>query len=140
MAGHEQAPQATMLDATPGFPSSRAVCEGGNRPCRWTTCRQHLWSIQDRPGRRGVGRALPPPVVQQHSEQTCALDVIDKEPDGLSRRDVAKLMGMTPERVRQLEHDAQDKLELGLHRLDACPATCWWCARERERRALAGRE
>jgi hypothetical protein len=50
-------------------------------------------------------------VVRQHSPETCALDVVDREPDGAGRVTVGRLLGMTKERVRQIEERALAKLQ-----------------------------
>jgi DNA-directed RNA polymerase sigma subunit (sigma70/sigma32) len=38
------------------------------------------------------------------------LDVVDREPDGVGRVTVARLLGLTRERVRQIEEAAAAKL------------------------------
>lgn len=122
-------------------PKTRADCVNGPRPCPWVSCRQHLHAVRDRPGRRGEGRALPPPQVVAHSHVTCALDVVDVEPDGLNRQVIGKLLGLTRERIRQVEERALSRLklatQLATHRDGACALDCPWCADLSERKADA---
>jgi len=59
--------------------------------------------------------------------------VIDalEEGEGLDREEVGKLLGWTPERVRQVEEQALGRVRLGLgwleHRDGVCGAGCPWC-------------
>lgn len=94
----------------------RSECVAGPRPCPHYGCRYHLWVVRERAGRRqGRGSlrwwSTPQPVVRQHSPETCALDVVDREPDGAGRVTVGRLLGMTKERVRQIEERALAKLQ-----------------------------
>lgn len=72
-------------------PEVRGDCLPGGinevRPCRWITCRYHL----------------------SHSEKaSCALDVADE--GGLTLEEVGELMGVTRERIRQIEEIALRKV------------------------------
>lgn len=89
----------------------RSECVTGPRPCHHYGCRYHLWVVRDRAGRRGRGWRVPEPVVRQHSPETCALDVVDSAPDGVGRVTVGRLLGLTRERVRQIEEAALAKLQ-----------------------------
>lgn len=104
---------------TPGMPETRGDCESGPRPCRWTSCRHHLWSVEDRPGRSLSDGQRPPRLVVRHSRETCALDLADTG-DGMSFAEIALVLGMTPERVRQVAEQAQIRLRTRLRvlRLD----------------------
>ena len=75
-----------------------------------------------------------------HSAESCALDVVDANPDGVSRRDVANSLGLKAEQQRVAEHAALLHFEfrmavLELHNdgecsggWDADTATgCPWC-------------
>lgn len=65
-------------------PRTRADCINGPRPCPWTTCRHHLES----------------------ADESCALDVAAREPDGLTLDAIGDILGLTRERVRQIENIA----------------------------------
>lgn len=89
----------------------RSECVTGPRPCPHYRCRYHLWVVHERAGRRDRRWRVPEPVVRQHSPETCALDVVDREPDGAGRVTVGRLLGLTKERVRQIEERALAKLQ-----------------------------
>src|SRR5229473_1640286 len=86
-------------------PKTRADCRGGFRPCPWVGCRYNLYLHINAQGgivtRRGELEAMG---------QTCALDIAEANPDGLSQTEVARLMGYTRERIRQIELKAFTKL------------------------------
>ena len=71
-------------------PQTRADCLIGGfnagRPCRWHTCRYHL----------------------MNEKGTCALDFADK--GGMTLEEVGEILGVTRERVRQIETLALSKL------------------------------
>lgn len=73
----------------------RSDCIGGQRPCRYTRCRYHLWI--DAPSSR----------IEEMGE-TCALDVADRGRSSLD--EIGQLMGLTRERIRQIEVVALRKL------------------------------
>ncbi len=109
-----------LVDAPP----TRADCIDGPRPCQRVACRHHLlievelvtrdrspaWlrGFRVHPAARGAAtledalRALP---------ATCALDVTRSNPDGLTLDETAGLLGVTRERVRQIEAVALAKME-----------------------------
>ncbi len=89
------------------FPRTRGECENGPRPCPWVCCRHHLGS-EPRSGGRLHVRALPP------DHDTCALDVAARGPHTLES--IAKLLGLTRERVRQIEARGLVQLRRGARR------------------------
>ena len=93
-------------------PETRAECAAIVRPCDRYSCRQHLWPDTERQGRQHHGVAPPPKL--RRGPESCALDVVDRNPDGISTELVAQLMGhgMTAERARQVEARAMRKLEI----------------------------
>jgi len=93
-----------------GVPESRGACPV-SRPCPHVRCRYHLWVVvgQDRPGRPFEGRR-PPTILRPTSPASCSLDQVDRNPDGMSNREIGKLFGITGERVRQIVRDVRAKL------------------------------
>lgn len=87
-------------------PRTRADCAGGPRPCPWAGCRHHLLlEITPETGR----------IVLQEREledlpETCALDVAER--GGLNQPDTGALLGVTRQRVDQLEKRGLRLLEL----------------------------
>lgn len=81
-------------------PKTRADCVGGVRPCPWVRCRHHL-HIALVSKVSGVVRTVGDCVTEM--EQTCSLDVAEL-PRSLT--EVAKLMGVTMQRIKQLEDRA----------------------------------
>ena len=75
----------------------RAGCVDGPRPCRKLSCRSHL----DHDGKRGPDAA---------KGYTCALDFVDRHPDGATHVEIGAEIGVCRERVRQIEKRALDKL------------------------------
>jgi hypothetical protein len=70
-------------------PKTRGDCKGGFRPCPWVSCRHHLLlNVVGCQVLRPHGHDDPSLLVE-----TCALDVVDANPDGLSVEAVAQLTG-----------------------------------------------
>ena len=67
-------------------PITRADCKLAPRPCPWVECRHYM----------GGG--------------ACVLDVVDENPDGLERVDVAQFIGRDRQYVDHYERKALDKL------------------------------
>ncbi len=90
-------------------PKTRADCAGGVRPCPYMGCRMHL--LTNTRSRSSLSFAgLPSGATDDEvidrlmeMEHTCALDVVDESPDGLTLEEVGELVGVTRERVRQIE-------------------------------------
>lgn len=84
---------------TDGKPTVRADCLAGGvnaqRPCQWFTCRHHL-AVDV--GRYGEGEGT----------ESCVLDLAEK--GGLTLEEVGDIMGLTRERIRQIEQKAERKL------------------------------
>ena len=78
------------------LPRTRGDCPTV-RPCPLSHCRYSLV--------RRVELETPPPA------ETCALDVTDAHPDGLTLEEVGAALGMTRERARQIEAKALERLE-----------------------------
>ncbi len=75
-------------------PKTRGDCLAGGpnaaRPCRWITCQWYL------------------PRMTLNPKHTCALDVADQ--GGVTLEEVGDLMGITRERIRQIEFMASRKI------------------------------
>lgn len=79
-------------------PRTRGDCEHGPRPCPWVDCRYHL-AIEQATAQAGNGSA------PLDTSQSCALDVADlaELAGGLTLEDTGEILGITRERVRQIE-------------------------------------
>lgn len=86
-------------------PQTRSDCLDGPRPCPFVACRYHLYLDV---ARNGSIKLNFPDLEPWQLEPCCALDVADR--GGTTLEQVAALMNMTRERVRQLEGPALEKL------------------------------
>ena len=93
-------------------PSSRSECLKGVRPCPWVTCRHHLFLDVRADG--GIRENFNNP---EEMLATCSLDLAEDGPRTLDQ--VSVLMGMSRERVRQIEEQALVKLRYYIRRDDA---------------------
>ena len=75
-------------------PRTRGDCLAGPRPCPWTGCRYHLASD-----------------VRGPLSESCALDVAGR--GGATLEEVGNLLGVSRERIRQIEGTALEKLRVG---------------------------
>lgn len=85
-------------------PQTRGECVDGPRPCPWVSCRHHLY-MDTEGGNLHVSR---PTTDLQDMKETCSLDVADERERTLE--EVAALMGLSRERVRQIETRALKKI------------------------------
>ena len=97
-------------------PQTREDCLPGGcneaRPCPWASCRHHLaFDVNHRTG--SIKTNFPDTEIADMAE-TCELDVADRL--GLTLDEVAELLNLTRERIRQLE-------QRGLAKIRANPAT-----------------
>lgn len=81
-------------------PPSRAYCSTLPRPCPRGDCRYHLCTLTRR---RRDPLSLDP-------DWSCALDVADANPDGVTQAELARHIGVTRQRVEQIERKALQKL------------------------------
>lgn len=86
------------------LPATRDGCPK-ERPCLFVTCRHHLYCDVNKKG--GIHFNYPGVDVAA-LEHSCALDYIDSE--GMTLEDVAKIMKVSRERVRQIEAKALKKI------------------------------
>ena len=85
-------------------PKTRADCIDGPRPCPYVGCRYHLLLDVSKSG--GLHIVQPDPL--QFGE-TCALDMAARNRHAVCR-EISDVMGVTMERVRQLEQSAMRKV------------------------------
>lgn len=99
-------------------PRTRADCDKVPRPCPYVGCRHHL-AIEV--GRGGSIMYAQAPVEPADLAYSCSLDLA--EADGLMLDQVAQALGVTRERVRQLEERALEKARRAAARLGLDLAT-----------------
>lgn len=92
-------------------PLTRSECEHADRPCPWFACRYHLAGDVTDAG--SVALRFPQQSIGELRE-TCALDVAAR--GGLTLEEVAALLNLTRERVRQVEASGLAKLRTVLVR------------------------
>ena len=105
-------------------PRTRADCVRGPRPCPWISCRHHL--AEPRINERGrlylnvlsdslgvdADAATVDAFIDAASDalldmaETCALDVVEADPDGVTLEVTGGALAVTRERCRQLEGKA----------------------------------
>ena len=79
-------------------PRKRGDCAGGMRPCPWVGCRHHLYlDVRRESGNIKFNYGGDP----TEMSETCSLDVAERE--GVTLEEVGRLLGLTRERVRQME-------------------------------------
>lgn len=87
-------------------PLTRGDCAQVSRPCPYVSCRHHLFlEVRERSG--GLRLTEPDREVWE-VEKSCSLDRAAQGPAEAS--EVARLLNLTPERVRQIELRALEKL------------------------------
>lgn len=96
-------------------PTNRSECPqpiNGRRECPWVGCRHHLAIDVSRmgtvtvPGRTGEAADDDVLTWLEEHEYHCVLDVVDAMPGGMTLQEVADHLGITRERVRQIEANA----------------------------------
>lgn len=103
----DKATVAAILAENPR-PQTRGECENGIRPCPWVSCRHHLMlEVNPSSGSMRINhRSL------EDMKETCALDVAEKvsrsgKKNPPTLKAIGNLMGMSNERVRQIQRDTQ---------------------------------
>lgn len=88
-------------------PSTRGECSNVQRPCPYVGCRHHLY-VDEGTGESSLVLNFPE---QEPWEMpvSCSLDVADEHPSGLSLDQIGRVMGVTRERVRQIQKAAETK-------------------------------
>ena len=80
-------------------PVVRADCGSGPRPCPWVSCKYHLFL--DVNPETGSIKLNFPDLELEDMRDTCALDVADR--GGITLEEVAEILNLTRERIRQVE-------------------------------------
>jgi hypothetical protein len=89
-----------------GRPTRRSECPP-TRPCPFVGCRYHMFlDITPKGSIKFNFHEIEP--WEMHN--SCALDVVDKFPEGLSLKEIGGLLNVTRERVRQIETTAVARL------------------------------
>jgi len=79
-------------------PKKRSDCIYNSRPCCWVRCRHHMiWAIT------GIEKRTDDEICDLifSLSETCVLDVADK--GGATLEEIGQILGITRERVRQIE-------------------------------------
>jgi sigma-70-like protein len=88
-------------------PRTRGDCENGPRPCPFVSCAHHLYlDVTDTPSITFNHPDREP----WELKETCALDVADR--GGVTLEEVGDFIGLTRERIRQVELEAVFKLRI----------------------------
>jgi len=75
------------------------------RPCPWVGCIHHLWfTVAVKSDRRNPLHGLKP----WELPETCTLDLADR--GGMTLEEVGYVLGITRERVRQIQDESLEKL------------------------------
>lgn len=105
---HTDAPDAPGPYPDVVRPKVRGDCAPGVRPCPFVSCRYNLFLDAKRTGAILFNFGTDAEALWDMPE-TCALDVAAR--GGMSLEDVAPLINVTRERVRQIEGMAMQKLQ-----------------------------
>ncbi len=89
-----------ILDA---MPRTRAECPTDG-PCPWVTCRYSAWTDVTQ-----YGRLVQSPAWGNEAV-TCILRIADENPDGMTFEAVGAVLGLTRERISQIEEQALYRL------------------------------
>ena len=127
MTEHEPEPEAAPVLPRP---LTRAWCKGGARPCPYVACEHHLLlhrltTNDERKSRTGspfiFNRVITgmtaaeieadPATALELMPETCVLDLVDR--GEVTLRHTAAVLGITRERVRQIQATALRKLRYG---------------------------
>lgn len=84
-------------------PKKRGDCIDGQRPCPWYSCKYHLGLDVHRNGKMTVH--IDPDELDEEAH-TCALDIADQ--GGMLLGDLGAALGMSAERIRQIESRGLD--------------------------------
>lgn len=105
----EEIAEGRTLHITENRPTDRNECRNDPRPCPWVGCRHHT-AIDVNPDTGSFIVMETDPLKYQ-----CSLDLADK--GGMILDEIAQIMGLTRERVRQLEAEAGASYSAKLSRI-----------------------
>lgn len=91
-------------------PKTRADCVKGLRPCPFVSCSHHLYLDVKETIKADSLRINWPCLQPDEMEETCVLDAVDRNLDGMTLEEIGNRMNITRERVRQIEKDIITKL------------------------------
>lgn len=88
-------------------PRTRPECRTGIRPCPFVSCRHHLYlEVTD----AGSIKFNFPDIEVWEMEHSCALDMIEVEPDGMTLGQIGAVLNLSREPVRKIQERALDEL------------------------------
>jgi len=98
----QEVSEEELLEVERSRPRTRGECGSVPRPCPYVGCKHNLY-LEAHP-RTGNLTYLNPSLAPEEvpPEKSCVLDVADTNPDGMSYDDIADVIGVSRERVRQL--------------------------------------
>lgn len=109
----------------PDAPKTREECRGGLRPCPWLGCKYHLGiGRMSKYGMRLNTNVVDEDGVPWPDAQTCTLDLAEE--DGITLDAVGTILGLTRERVRQIESSGIEKMR---ESWEKPPRECISCGR-----------
>jgi|TARA_Y100000310_G_scaffold339135_1_gene430872 hypothetical protein len=92
-----------------GKPCTRADCASVPRPCPYVSCQHHLYLDVSKYG--SILHNFPDlEPWDMPARESCALDVVEDNPDGLTMDATGRLVGLTRARVEQMEWAYADRL------------------------------
>ncbi len=89
-------------------PQRRADCADGPRPCPFVSCKHHLY-LDVNPNTGSIKLNFPDLEVHQLTD-SCALDIAQR--GGITLEEVGAIMNLTRERIRQVEVNGLEKLQM----------------------------
>jgi hypothetical protein len=87
-------------------PKKRADCAQMSRPCPLVSCKYNLYLDITASGRVHLNF---PDIAPHEMTHSCALDVAELHPDGMTLEHVGDVLHLTRERIRQIEAGAKKK-------------------------------
>lgn len=92
-------------------PETRADCKDGLRPCPYVGCIHNLYLEVN--WDNGSIKYNFPDVEPDEMRDSCALDLIDENPGGMTLEEVGRALNLTREAVRLIEETAKWKQKFG---------------------------
>ncbi len=89
-------------------PRTRVECVDGVRPCPYVSCKHHLY-LDVNPNTGSIKINFPDLEVWEMMD-SCALDIAER--GGITLEEVGSIMNLTRERIRQVEVNGLEKLQM----------------------------